>query len=178
MNADEAAQPRGRPGGITDRPRLADVVRDVVAEVAPDELPLVEGLDRLDADRAVQRLARRSRPREPLGFGFGEIAELVTPVVWIAVDETVRRAVDGTTVGMPARVRRVLRRVLRRTAPARTVPPLTREQLTEVRQAVLDLGVRNGLRSERAAALADRVVARLALGERGGGGGAEAARPN
>lgn len=79
--------------------RLRDVVRDVVTEAAPDELPLMEGLGRSDDESAVRRLTRRNRPAEPLAFGLDEIAVLVTPVVWIALDEAVRQVMGSTADG-------------------------------------------------------------------------------
>ncbi|MEO7195604.1 MAG: hypothetical protein ABIZ05_12435 [Pseudonocardiaceae bacterium] len=44
-----------------------------------------------------------------------------------------------------------------------TVPPLTREQIVEVRQRMLELAAQNGLERERAVTLADLLVARLTL---------------
>jgi hypothetical protein len=75
---------------------VADVVRDIVAEEAPAELPVADGLRRLSDGRAVRRLARRRRRRETLGFGLGEVVPLVTPVLWIALDEAVRRSADAS----------------------------------------------------------------------------------
>jgi hypothetical protein len=122
---------------------VSDVVRDVVAQVAPEELPLVEGLSQFDDDTVVRRLTHRSRPREPLGFGLDEVAVLVAPVVWIAVEEAVRRTVDsavaGAAKGLTARLRRLGRRLLRGRSAPLIVPLLTREQIGEVQQRVLEL---------------------------------------
>jgi hypothetical protein len=149
----------GEQGGSTVR----DVVRDVVAETAPEELPLVAGLAGLDDATVVRRLGGRSRRNEQLGFGLGEIAALVTPVVWLALHQMAQRlaaaAVDEAAHGAKA----VLRKVLRRTAGAETIPPLTREQLGEVRELVLASAAQRGLGERRASVLADTVVARLAL---------------
>ncbi|MFI9838904.1 hypothetical protein ACIHFD_17855 [Nonomuraea sp. NPDC051941] len=41
------------------------------------------------------RLGGRGRRRETLGFGLGEVAALVTPVVWPAVDHAVQRIVGA-----------------------------------------------------------------------------------
>lgn len=151
-----------RPPGPGRHPRgttVADIVRDVIAAAVPDELPLVEGLRRTAGDRGVRRLARRRREREPLGFGLGDVAVLATPVVWIAVDEAVRRGVDDTLTG----ARRRLRRLRRRRTHDRTVPPLTRAQLARVRARVLELAAKAGLDPGQAGTLADQVVARLVL---------------
>ncbi|MFG1953474.1 hypothetical protein [Micromonospora sp. NPDC048830] len=145
-------------------PRLVrDAVRDVVAEVAPDELVLADALRRFDDDTALRRLTRARQSRDMLGFGLGEAAVLVTPLVWIAVDEVVRAAVGAgiTRVGTGART--WLRARLRRPQPPRAMPALTGEQLRAVRDRVGELAVAAGLAPAEAATLADRVVARLAL---------------
>ncbi|MGH3831356.1 MAG: hypothetical protein ACRDRS_13070 [Pseudonocardiaceae bacterium] len=146
---------------FTDGIRVRDVVRDVVVEVAKEELPLVAGLARFDDAVVVRRLRRGRERREPLGFGFGEVATLVTPVVWLAVDEAARWigdvAADGAATGMKA----VLRKVLRRKAAAVVIPVPTREQLPVIHQLVLETGVQRGLGEEQARMIADAVVARL-----------------
>lgn len=158
----EAGSPDKYQGARTE-PRVSDVVRDVVAEAAPEELLLVEGLSRFDDETIVRRLTHRSRPREPLGFGLEEIAQLVHPVVWIAVVEAVRRIVDSAVAGVAKGPWARLRRRLRRRPAPLTVPPLTREQIVEVRQRVLELAAQNGMERERAVKLADLLVARLPL---------------
>ncbi len=151
------------PGGSLVR----DVVRAVVTKVAPEELPVVAGLAEFDDATVVRRLGRRRQAREPLGFGVGELVVVVTPVVWLVVDQAAKKiagaAVDGTAKG----ARAVLRRLFRRRSAPVVVPPLTREQLREVRQQVLEATWERGLSDKRATAVADAVVARLALGESG-----------
>ncbi|MEV8529259.1 hypothetical protein AB0451_34815 [Streptomyces sp. NPDC052000] len=135
-------------------PRVLDLVRDVVAEVAPEELPLVVGLAGLDDATVVRRLDGR---REALGFS--EVAALVTPVVWLAVYQAAQRIVDGAA----SRATSVLRKLFGRPPGPVTVPPLTREQLNDVRESVLEMGRQRGLGAERAMTVADAVEARLAL---------------
>lgn len=143
--------------------RIRDVVRDVVAEVAPEELPLVAGLARFDDVTVVRRLGDRGRRRETLGFGLGEIAALVTPVVWLAVNQAAQRIVGAAVDGTVGRAGSALRKLLRRSGEHVTVPPLTREQLSGVRKSVLEVAAQRGLEAERASVIADAVVARMAL---------------
>ncbi|MFJ8387821.1 hypothetical protein ACIQ9Q_25575 [Streptomyces sp. NPDC094438] len=159
MDSEEA-----RSGGRTDVTRVRDVVRDVVAEVAPEELPLVAGLAGFDDATAVRRLGGRARRRDTLGFGLGEVAALVTPVVWLAVDQAAQRIAGAAVDGAAAGARSALRKLLRRPAEDVTVPSLTREQLAEVRESVLAMAAQRGLEEERAVTIAEAVVARLALG--------------
>ncbi len=148
----------------TTRLTVREVVHDVVADVAPEELPVLAGLSGLDDHEALRRLTRRRRPREPLGFGLDTVATLATAIAWVAVAESVKRmvqpAADGVTRGIGTRLRRLLRR---RSAPT-VVPALTPEQLAEIHRRVLELAAQNGFDADRAAVLAERLVARLALG--------------
>ncbi|AHH97416.1 hypothetical protein KALB_4052 [Kutzneria albida DSM 43870] len=149
----------------SDATTVYDAVHDVVAEVAREELPLVTGLAGFDEATVIRRLSRHGGRREPLGFGLGDVAVLVTPVVWLVLDQTAKKvagsAVDGATKGTKALLRKVFRR---RTAPA-VMPALTREQLAEVRQRILETAAQRGLPAERAETIADVVVARLVLAE-------------
>jgi hypothetical protein len=140
---------------------VRDVVRDVVAEVAPAELPLVDGLAFDDDETVVRRLSRTGPRREPLGFGWGEVVGLVTPVVWLVLDQVAQRlagaAVDGTTRG----TRGLLRRFVRRNRAPAAIPKLTGDQLAELRREVLEQAIRRGLDAGTAIDLADTLVRRL-----------------
>ncbi|GAA2973080.1 hypothetical protein [Kitasatospora sp. NPDC006786] len=142
---------------------VRDVVRSVVETLAPEELFLVEGLRRFDDATVVRRLSRGGGRREPLGFGIGEVAALVTPVVWLVLDEVAQRMV-ATTVDRASRgATGLVRRLFRRPARAAELQPLTREQLAEVRALLLTAGEQRGLAPDLTEEIADRVVARLAL---------------
>jgi hypothetical protein len=143
---------------------VRDVVADVVAQRAPQEQPLVDGLARLDPDEVVGLLSRRRTAREPLGFGLSEAVAVITPVVWMAVDEACRSAVTASVGGARLRLVGGMRRLLRRPpAESLTVPELTREQLQAVHRRVREGADRVGLDESAALGLADTVVARLAL---------------
>ena len=147
---------------------VRQVVRDVVVLTAPEEAPLLEALDREPDDgRVVRVLSRRPRRGEPLGFGLEQAVPLLTPVVWLSLDEAVRHGAGAATDGIGRRARLLLARVFRRRgkAPAvqRTVPPLTREQLAAVRERVVQRARAAGVAARRAEAVADAVVARLVL---------------
>ncbi|MFH9763623.1 hypothetical protein ACH4MJ_26870 [Streptomyces anulatus] len=146
--------------------RLRDLVQDVVTEVAPEELPLIAGLAGFDDATAVRRLGGGDRRREPLGFGLGEVAALVTPVVWLALDQAVQRILGTWVDKVITETGTALRRLFRRPASEPvTIPPLTPEQLALVRESVLTMAARRGLEPERATVIADAVVTRLVLVE-------------
>jgi hypothetical protein len=135
-----------------------------VAEEAPPELPVADGLARLGDDSAVRRLGRRRRRGEPLEFGLGEVVPLVTPVLWIALDEAVRRGADDVADGLLAWV---LRRIFRRPAPPRAVGPFTQGQLQFLRKRARELALEYGHERKDAEALAERLVARIVLRQEG-----------
>ncbi|MEK2479502.1 MULTISPECIES: hypothetical protein [Streptomyces] len=143
--------------------RVREVVREVVAEVAPEELAVVAGLARLDDATVVRRLERGGGRREPLGFGLGEIATMAAPVVWLVLDQTARQLGDAAANGAVTGARSLLRRVFRRRGPEVTVPALTPGQLAEVHRRVREMAAQRGFDEEPAEAIADAVVARLAL---------------
>ncbi|GAA2997626.1 hypothetical protein JCM13580A_42590 [Streptomyces drozdowiczii] len=147
---------------------VRDVVRSVVMDLAPDELPLVEGLCRFGDATVVRRLRRGGGGRHtPLGFGVGEAAALVAPVVWLVLDGVAQRTAESTATRISEGVTAMMRRLVprRRPVPAAGIPPLTREQLAAVRAQVLATSRQRGLETAQAEAIADAVVARLVLAE-------------
>lgn len=138
---------------------VSAVVLDVVTQYAPQERQLVEWLARLDDDEVV-RLLRRRRADDPLGFGLSEAVAVVTPVVWLVVDEAFRGVVGAAAVGLAGRIGRLVRRT---PPPSPGLPELSREQLAAVHRRVVEGATRAGLDAPAAGALADGVVARLAL---------------
>ncbi|WP_327233807.1 hypothetical protein OG349_07245 [Streptomyces sp. NBC_01317] len=143
------------------------MVRDVVAERAAHELPLVDGLRELSDERVVRVLSGGGRRREALGFGYAEAATMITPVVWLVLDQVARRGVDAATDSAVRRSRWGLRRLLRggSAEEPRTLTELDRAQLAAVRARVVERATAQGISGEQAEALADSVVARLATGD-------------
>ncbi|MGO4615419.1 hypothetical protein AB4305_13210 [Nocardia sp. 2YAB30] len=143
---------------------VGDVVRDVVAEVAANELPLVDRLRRLGDERAVRVLGRRRSGRDLLGFGIDEMVVLASPVVWIVLNEAAARLADGAVTSGSKAVRQWLNRRFSRAGNVAALPTLDPEQIAEVRAQVLDTALRSGMDEDRARLLADSVAGRLVLG--------------
>ncbi|MFE4368385.1 hypothetical protein ACFRMN_09080 [Streptomyces sp. NPDC056835] len=108
-------------------------------------------------------LGGQGRRGEPLGFGFAEAAALVTPVVWLVLDQVARRGLDVATEGLMERWSRRVRGILRRGAgePPVELPTLGRAELALVRERILERAVERGMDRAEAEALADGVIARL-----------------
>ncbi|MFF2810723.1 hypothetical protein ACFVT2_26815 [Streptomyces sp. NPDC058000] len=143
---------------------VRDLVREVVAEHAAHELPLVDSLRTLDDDRVVRTLAGGGQQREPLGFGYAEMSALVTPVVWLVLDQAARHTVDRATEGLLARGRAGARKLLRRAPDTahRTLIALDPGELALVRTHIVEQATERGADRRDAEALADSVVARIA----------------
>ncbi|MFI1414967.1 hypothetical protein ACH4Y0_34305 [Streptomyces sp. NPDC020707] len=139
------------------------MVRDILAEQAPREARLLDGMASL-SDRQITRVFRRSRSRrDPLGFGAAEVVALVGPVVWVVVNEVAQRSAATAVDGASRWGNTWLRRVRRLPDPATEVPPLSCGQLEDVRRRVVERAQASGLEAAVAEALADAVVARLAM---------------
>lgn len=142
-------------------PSLFEVVHDVVADIAPEELPLLAALSHLPPDAVGRRLARGTSGDDPLGFGMGEIAAVVVPVAWAAVQQVVNHMATSAADGMAARMRTRVRKLLRRPAAAAQLPHFGPAELDEVQAAVLELAGQAGMKRTRAELLAYKVVDRL-----------------
>jgi hypothetical protein len=153
VNTDPSEAPR----------RVGDVVRDVIAQVAPEELPLVDRLRPLGDRAAVRMLSGRKHTRDLLAFGIDEIVVLASPVLWIVVSEAVAHFTDRAITGGGRAARSGLRRLFRRAPVDQEIPPLDREQIAGIRAQVLDSALRSGMDADRAAIVADAVAGRLAL---------------
>lgn len=139
--------------------RLFDVVHDVIADVAPEELPLLSGLRQLNDAEIGRQLGRRVRRDDPLGFGVGEVVVLATPIVWGALQQVADRLAVSTVDGLWDRVIAVFRRRSRRKHSS--PPQFSHEDLATVRGVVLDTATRSGMKPARAEQLAASVVDRL-----------------
>jgi hypothetical protein len=143
---------------------VRDVVRAVVASEASYELSYLARFARFDDSWALWRL-RRVRPRdEPLGFGIDGITALVTPVIWITVNEVARAF--GTTAGdgMFTALSALLRRLLRRKPKAATIPPLTQPQQDKVAEMVQQELLKAKLSPHKAKVIANAIFRELSKG--------------
>ncbi|NUR02188.1 MAG: hypothetical protein HOY79_38335 [Streptomyces sp.] len=140
------------------------IVASVIAQLAPEELPSVEALRELDDETALKRLIARPVRGEPLGFGVEEVGLLLTPALWIVVDESVRRVVGAVVerAGQSRFLRRFPFRRRREPVPV-SVPALTPEQLASIERCVREAAQQARLSQDRGERIADGVVRRLAL---------------
>lgn len=143
---------------------VRDLVRQVTADLAPEEIRALSALDGLSDAEALQYLTAAPGRDERLGFGLGAALALTAAIAWIGVDEAVRQ-----TVKAAARSRRWwwprFRRQKRGTVTV--IPPLSTEQLRLVHECVLKAAETSKLPADRCSRIADGVVTRLILGPEG-----------
>ena len=148
---------------------VRSIAADVLAQIAPDDLPQL--------DAAMVEVARDPdrvpRPRdEELGFGgaiFGVSMAVVVP--WL-VDQALGFAaglvLESATKPVRSRLAKLLLRIplLRRfrRRPLATAPPrpLTRAELAKVKAATLESAAAAGVAPDTATLIADAIVGRLA----------------
>lgn len=134
------------------------VSRSVVAEHAPEELPL------FDATAAAYAARRRApSPDELLGFGVGAVEAVVTVAVLAAtkgaVDALLEYSGKRTARGLRGRLSRLR---WRRRAAAVAAEPLSSEQLNATRDAARRAILAYGLTDQQANLLAGAIVGELA----------------
>ena len=149
-----------------------ELAREVVAQVAPPELPIFNAASKAYFDNPDQALRQRSRD-EMLGFGVESIALLTPyalaiakPVVALLMRELAKQVQAQSSDVILAWVRRLLRRRDQKAEEAAEpeVKPLTPEQLNRVRELALGKAREFDLEEDKAALLADAMVGRLVLG--------------
>lgn len=141
---------------------LRETVRDITAQLAPDELVFIDAVGALSDDEVARRFARGEKP-DTLAFGLGQLAVMTSPVVWLALDGAARRFGEKAADGVGHGIRAALRKIMRRRADPVSVPRLTGAQVTEVREMIMKLSTERGLSAKRAMEIADAVALRLAL---------------
>jgi hypothetical protein len=149
---------------------VAELARLALERAAPEELVLFQETAE-EYFRDPQAVLDPRRRDEALGFGI-EVA-MLTPYV-LAVATPVIRFLASTVAeaaGQEAKplVTRIVRRLLRRPEPAAEAaesapPPLSTDQLRQVREIAYQRATRLGLDEDQAVLLADSVVGGLVVG--------------
>jgi hypothetical protein len=149
---------------------VTEVARGIVADVAPDELPMFE----LTSEAYLQdprRAEAGGDSDEMLGFGGGAEMELLTPVVLTITSGVVSYLIttvlnaaksEGQTL-IQQQVKLFFKRFNTEQTPKPGAPALTRDQLIEVRRVAYDIASRSGVPAAQAALLADSTVGQLVV---------------
>ena len=151
----------------------ADVARDLVSQVAPEEMPLFRATSEAYFKDPQQVLKEHMGKDDMLGFGTGEVMSLVTPVAVAVSVEVIRFVTEEVTTSFKAESAVVIaalvkslfkkyRPILEREAKP-TSSPLTPEQLREVHAIALTKARQLKLSEAKAKTLADALVGDLVV---------------
>jgi hypothetical protein len=145
-----------------------EVARGLVAQTAPQELPLFRATSEAYFADPDQVLAGKEDRDEMLGFGAEAVVTLVTPVA-LEVAKTVVGYLATQLVSVmeqhagEAIATQVRKLFHRDTAGADAPPPLTSDQLARVRDLALEKARQLNLADNQAHLLADAMVGSLSL---------------
>jgi len=150
---------------------VADVARDQVEQVAPQEAPIFPLLSEAyfqDPDKMLEAQGKD----EMLGFGLEAGAVLLTPVVMTVTREVVEfvagevmKSVQTQSSGLISDFVKKIFKKFRSEAEAKgekVPPPLTREQIGQVKELALEKGRQLQLTPDQAELLADSLAGSLA----------------
>lgn len=146
------------------------VVRNIIAEHAPEELILLDAAEHLDPAARTRQLTPGGGSRETLGYGLETAAALILPVLWLVLTELARQTAQTAGESAAEGLRGWWRERRRGRAGSAAedepviVPPLSAEQLGLVRQRVLDQCAQAGIGTARATAVANAVFHELSVG--------------
>ena len=148
---------------------VTEVARDVLSEIAPEEMPIFPAASRAyfaDPAAAVRQLRAKDNV---LGFGMEALAVAVTPAVLAILSEVfgfltrvaAKAAEDELSKEIPQLIKAMFKK-FHSSAP--DVPSvLTREQMGQIHANVLVAAKKLRLPAEKAQSLADAVTAQLVL---------------
>ncbi|MFQ6013946.1 MAG: hypothetical protein ACE5NP_00710 [Anaerolineae bacterium] len=157
---------------------IANVARELVAQTAPQELPLFRATSEVyfkDPEKALKGGAGKD---DMLGFGLAAAATFLTPValavasevvefvaeeVKESVEEESEELIDDAVKKVFKKFRREEEKKDKEKEEPPSPPPLTPEQLEEVRELALEKARQLNLSESQAELLADSLVGDLIL---------------
>ena len=159
---------------LLDTSLVADLARDTVRQVAPQELPLFRAYCEAYFKDPEKPLKGKQGKDEMLGFGTGAEVALLTPVVLAIAKEVVQfvageiaKSAKNESSGLiHDAVKKMFGKF--RTADGEDTqapPPLTRNQLARVRQKAYEIACRMNVPTSQADLLADSVVGSLVVAQ-------------
>jgi hypothetical protein len=148
---------------------ITDVARDVLTEIAPQEVPILAAASRAyfaDPAAAIEQ----SRPKDDiLGFGTEAAAVLFTPAVLLILSETLeyltRVAGKAVADGLAREIPEAIKAMFKRFHSPRPDTPsgLTKEHIALIHGNILASAKKLRLPAEKAESLANAVTAQLVL---------------
>lgn len=141
---------------------ITDVVRDIIVQTAPEELPLFRATSTAYFKNADRVLKGQVSKDELLGFGAGEAVSLLTPYVFVVVTEVVRFVIVEVQKSVATEsadlISDIVKKLFKRVRPEENnLLPLTSAQLAQVYKVAYESARRLNLSNDRARLLADAI---------------------
>ena len=142
---------------------IASIAHDVVAQIAPQELPLFPTLSEAYFKNPRQMLKGQEGKEEPLGFGIEVVsAFLMSPFVLAIVNDVVQALTQE--VKESGAVRKLLEKLhIVKKRAGKLITPFSPEQMEQVHQVTILKARQFKLSDAQAQLLADALVGRLVL---------------
>jgi len=149
---------------------IADVARDIIAQTAPEELPLFRATSVAYFKNPEKILKDQKRKDEILGFGPGEVVSLLTPTVLVVVTEVVTFVTAEVQKSIATEsasiISELVKKQFKRFQPEEKkeqneVARLTPEQIAQIRKRTYEKARQLKLSESQAGLLADSVVGSL-----------------
>ncbi len=156
---------------IENKELINELARDLVMQIAPQELPLFRAHSEAYFKDQKKALQNQSAKDEILGFGPGGAVVLLTPIALTVVDDVIAFMVEEVKKAAQAEsaswINDTVKAMFKKFRPEEKEEkgkpvPLTPEQLAQVRHIVVKKARQLKLSDERARTLADTVVGGLA----------------
>ncbi len=150
---------------------ISDLSRDIVAQTAPEELPLFRAISAAYSKNPKKALQLQKSKDEDLGFGVAEAALLLTPIVLDVMKDVVMFLVGEITQSVREesselisnRVKSMFKKYSPADIETNQAQALTPEQLLHVRQIALEKIRAMALSEDQAGLLADSIIGSLAI---------------
>lgn len=142
---------------------IASIARDLIAETAPQELPLFQATSEAYFKNPQKLLKNQADKNEMLGFGVVEVVSTViaSPIVINIVNEAVHLIVEE--VKEAGLFKRLFGKSHSAKEEQKNTRPLTPELMQQIHQMTLEKAVQYKLPRTQAEHLADSLVAKLAM---------------
>ena len=157
---------------VSDQDQLiADWARDIVAQSAPEELPLFRAKSVEYFKNPNKSLKGQKSKDNMLGFGAGEAVILVTPYVLTIATQVIKFVAEELSKALATQstdvigdiVKRIFQRPGKKQDDTTPIPPLTREQLAQIYHVAYQTALGLHLPDEKAKLLANATVGSLAV---------------
>ncbi|MEO6085414.1 MAG: hypothetical protein ABIQ18_20075 [Umezawaea sp.] len=142
---------------MTERDFVVDTARDVVADLAPDELALFEPVSRAYLRDPKKVLSDRERPGAVLGSGLDVAVTLLSPVALGVATAVYEHLLDKTGEKIVESGGKLFKRLRR----PKNAPEITADQLDELRALAVERAKELGVADDLAEKVGDTLRATL-----------------